>query len=112
VKMIRCVVQPYQVDEVVDALKASGVIGLTVTGAGGWDRQQASGRTVWRGHSYELRLRPEAVIDVTVDDDAADEIVGLVMRTCRIGEKREDGRIFVLPIEEIYSITTRQRCIA
>ena len=57
-------------------------------------RQQESSRTVYRGCSYELRLRPEAVIDVMVEDDAADETVRVVMHTCRVGEKRDDGRIY------------------
>jgi nitrogen regulatory protein P-II 1 len=99
VKLIRCVVQLYQVDELVDALKASGVVGLTVTGAGGWDYQQQSSRAVYRGCSYELRLRPEAVIDVMVEDDAADATVRVVMDTCRVGERRDDGRILVMPVE-------------
>ena len=108
-KLIRCIVQPSQVDEVVDALKASWILGLTVTGGGGWHPQQEPRQSVYRGCRYDVRGLPEAIIDVTVQDDAIDEIVRVVMNTCCVGQDGDDGRILVMPVEESYSIRTRPR---
>lgn len=108
-KLIRCIVQPSQVDGVVEALKASWILGLTVTGGEGWHPQQESRRSVYRGCRYEVRDLPEAIIDVTAQDDAVDEIVRVVMNTCSEGQNGNDGRILVMPVEESYSIRTRPR---
>jgi nitrogen regulatory protein PII len=109
VKLVRCTVQPNQVDDVVDALKAEPILGLTVTGGGGWHRQQEIHHAVYRGCKYEVRLLPSAVIDVTASDDAVDDVVRVVMKMCSVGATGDDGRILVMPVEESYSVRIRPR---
>ena len=46
------------------------------------------------------------MIDVVVPDDAVDDVVRIVMKVARTGEQG-DGRVFVMPVEEAYSIRTR-----
>jgi nitrogen regulatory protein PII len=102
-------VQPSLADGLVDTLKASCILGLTVTGGGGWHPQQESRQSVYRGCRYDVRDLPEAIIDVTAHDDAVDEIVRVVLNTCTEGQNGDDGRILVMPVEESYSIRTRPR---
>ena len=60
----------------------------------------------WRGTECELRYLPQMMIDVVVADDMVDEVVRVVMETARTGE-RGDGRVFVVPVDEAYTIRTR-----
>jgi nitrogen regulatory protein PII len=46
------------------------------------------------------------MIDIIVADDMVDDVVRTVIETARTGE-RGDGRVFVIPVEEAYSIRTR-----
>jgi len=46
------------------------------------------------------------MIDVVVADYMVDDVVRIVMETARTGE-RGDGRVFVMPVEEAYTIRTR-----
>jgi nitrogen regulatory protein PII len=109
-KLIRCVVPPCHVDEVVDALKTLGdVHGLTVTGGGGWHERQPPRRTVYRGCEYERRLQPEILIDVTTPDYAVDDVVHIVADRCSMGQTGDDTRILVMPVEDWREIRARQQ---
>jgi nitrogen regulatory protein PII len=46
------------------------------------------------------------MIDMVVADYMVDDVVRTVIETARTGEKG-DGRVFVIPVEEAYSIRTR-----
>jgi len=104
-KLIKCIVRPDFVIEATCALEKLGVSGLTVTDVRGRGRRT---RPVgdFRGVEYE-RFLPMSMIDVIAPDDLVDEIVQLVINHTRTGEFG-DGRVLVMPIEEGYSIRTRQ----
>ena len=46
------------------------------------------------------------MIDVLVADDVVDDVVRIVMDKARTGN-RGDGRVFIIPVEEAYTIRTR-----
>jgi nitrogen regulatory protein PII len=46
------------------------------------------------------------MIDVVVADSLVDDVVRVVMEAARTG-RRGDGRVFVIPVEEAYTIRTR-----
>jgi nitrogen regulatory protein P-II 1 len=105
VKLVKCIVREHRVEETTDALKQIDVSGVTVTHVlGSGRRRNPTG--VYRGHAYEIRHTPQMMIDVVVSDDLVDEVVRIVMEAARTGE-RGDGRIFVIPVEEAYTIRTR-----
>lgn len=104
-KLVKCIVRPDFVADVTAALEALGVSGITVTDVRGRGRRT---RPVgdFRGLQYD-RFLPMAMIDVIASDDLVDDIVQAVMDRTRTGEYG-DGRVLVMPIEEAYSIRTRQ----
>jgi nitrogen regulatory protein P-II 1 len=105
VKLVKCIVREHRVEQTTDALKQIDVSGVTVTHVlGSGRRRNPTG--VYRGHAFELRHTPQMMIDVVVADDLVDEVVRIVMEAARTGE-RGDGRIFVIPVEEAYTIRTR-----
>jgi len=101
VKLIQCVIQPYKLDEVVEALQ-SVAPGMTVSEAKGHGHQKGHS-LVYRGVEYEVALLPKMMIEIVVDDNRVEDIVKVVMATASIGEIG-DGRIFVLLVIESYHI--------
>lgn len=104
-KLVKCIVRTYKVDETTDALKRMDLSGVTVTQVGGRGRRPNPTRYL-RGGEYELRYLPQVMIDVVVPDDMVDDVVRIVMETARTGA-RGDGRVFIMPVEEAYTIRTR-----
>ena len=100
-KLIKCIIQPYKLEEVVTKLEALAS-GMTVSESRGYGRQR--GHTInYHGVEYEQVLLPKAVIDIVSDDNKVDDIVKVVIETARTGQIG-DGRIFVLPVEQTYHI--------
>jgi nitrogen regulatory protein P-II 1 len=104
-KLVKCIVRTHKVEETTDALQQLDVSGVTVMQVGGHGRR-ANPKRSWRGIECELRYLPQMMIDVVVADDMVDEVVRIIMETARTGE-RGDGRVFVVPVEEAYTIRTR-----
>jgi nitrogen regulatory protein PII len=100
-KLVKCVIQPQKLDEVVQAL-ANIVPGMTVSEVRGHGHQKGHSM-VYRGLEYEVSLLPKIVIDIVADDNRVDDIVKTVVESSRTGQIG-DGRIFVIPVEENYHI--------
>jgi nitrogen regulatory protein PII len=106
-KLVKCIVRTYKVDETTDALKQLDVSGVTVTHVGGRGRRP-NPMALFRCSKYEIRYLPQMMIDVVVADDLVEDVVRTVMETARTGETG-DGRVFVIPVEEAYGVRTRAR---
>ncbi len=104
-KLVKCIVREYMVDATTNALKELDLSGVTVTRIGGRGRALRPTQ-MYRCNEYEPSVLPQMMVDVVVRDDMADAVVRTVMEAARTGE-RGDGRIFVIPVEEAYSIRTR-----
>src|SRR5262249_25523170 len=101
---IEAIIKPFKLDEVKDALTREGIEGMTVSEVKGFGRQK--GHTeLYRGAEYVVDFLPKIKIELCVSDEKtkrAAEIIGRAARTGRIG----DGKIFVLPVEDIVRIRT------
>src|SRR6188768_1111041 len=106
-KQITCVIKPFKLDEVREALAEVNVTGLTVTEVKGFGRQK--GHTeVYRGAEYVIDFLPKVKIEVVVDDAIAARAVEAIMQAAKT-DKIGDGKIFVLPVEEALRIRTGER---
>ena len=103
-KKIEAIIKPFKLDEVKEALQEVGLKGMTVTEVKGFGRQK--GHTeLYRGAEYVVDFLPKVKIELVVDDgivDRAVEVIQQAAKTDRIG----DGKIFVLPIEDVVRIRT------
>ena len=103
-KQITCVIKPFKLDEVREALAEVNVTGLTVTEVKGFGRQK--GHTeLYRGAEYVVDFLPKVKIEVVVDDPMADSVVDAIIKAARTG-KIGDGKIFVSPVEQAIRIRT------
>lgn len=106
-KLIVAVLKPFKLDEVKENLKSLGVHGLTLTEAQGFGRQR--GHTeVYRGAEYEVEFVPKIRLEVLVDDAQVDEVTTAIVDSAGTG-KIGDGKVWVLPVEEIIRVRTGER---
>lgn len=106
-KLVIAFIKPFKLEDVKDALKTVGVTGLTVSEIRGFGRQ--SGHTeVYRGAEYEVDFLPKTRIDLLVDDQMVPMVVDAIEKSARTGSIG-DGKIAVLPVEDIIRIRTGER---
>ncbi len=103
-KMIIAYIAPFKLDEVRDALKAAGVTGLSVNSIQGFGRQAGHTET-YRGMEYEVDMVPKMRVEVLVDDTLAPAVITTIQESARTGSIG-DGKIAVLPVEDVIRIRT------
>jgi nitrogen regulatory protein P-II 1 len=107
VKKIEAIIKPFKLDEVKEALSKAGVQGLTVTEVKGFGRQK--GHTeLYRGAEYVVEFVPKLKIEIVLDDAKAAQIVEAIKTSAKSGQIG-DGKIFVLPVEDVLRIRTGER---
>ncbi len=103
-KLITAIVKPFKLDDVKAAVKAAGVVGITVSEVRGFGRQ--GGHTeVYRGTEYDIDFVPKVKLEMAVDDDVVDGVVE-VLRTAASTGKIGDGKIWVVDIDRLIRIRT------
>src|SRR5450432_1284363 len=103
-KIVMAIIKPFKLDEVRDALTATGVHGMTVTEVRGYGRQK--GHTeIYRGAEYAVSFLPKIKIEVAVATDQVDKTVEAITGAAKTGQIG-DGKIFVLDLESAVRIRT------
>ena len=103
-KLITAIIKPFKLDDVTDALKASGITGMTVGEVRGFGRQGGHTET-YRGAEYQIDFVPKVSVEIIVDDALVDGVVETLIaagRTDKIG----DGKIWVTTIDRLVRIRT------
>jgi nitrogen regulatory protein P-II 1 len=106
-KMVEAIIKPFKLDEVKEALTRVGIQGMTISEVKGFGRQK--GHTeLYRGAEYTVDFLPKVKIQILVPDDKAVEVVDAILQSARTG-KIGDGKIFVIPAEEVIRIRTGEK---
>ena len=106
-KLIVAIIKPFKLEEVKAALAEVGVEGMTVTEVKGFGRQK--GHTeIYRGSEYTVDFLPKVKVENAVSDDAVAKSVEAIVASAKTG-KIGDGKLFVLPLEEVVRIRTDER---
>jgi nitrogen regulatory protein P-II 1 len=84
-----------------------GIGGMTVTEVRGFGQQK--GHTeIYRGTEYVIDFLPKVKIEVVVKDEDVEKVIETIMKTAQTG-RVGDGKIFVIPVEEVVRIRTGER---
>jgi len=103
-KLVTAIIKPFKLEAVKEALTAVGVEGMTVSEVKGFGRQK--GHTeVYRGSEYTVDFLPKVKIDLVVGDEMKDKVVIAIVNAAKTG-KIGDGKVFVLPVEDVIRIRT------
>ena len=106
-KKIEAIVKPFKLEDVKEALKEIGIQGLTVTEVKGFGRQK--GHTeLYRGAEYVIDFLPKIKLEIVIADDMVVKVVDAISESAKTG-KIGDGKIFILPMEEVIRIRTGER---
>jgi len=106
-KLIIAIVKPFKLEEVKEALASAGIEGMTVTEVKGFGRQK--GHTeIYRGSEYTVDFLPKVKIEIATADELVAKAVEAISRSAKTG-KIGDGKIFVVPLEEVVRIRTDER---
>jgi nitrogen regulatory protein P-II 1 len=106
-KLVTAVIKPFKLDEVKSALEAYGINGLTVSEASGYGRQK--GHTeVYRGAEYTVDLVPKIKVEVLVDEDDAQSVVDVIVKTAQTG-RIGDGKVWTVPVDGVVRVRTGER---
>jgi nitrogen regulatory protein P-II 1 len=106
-KKIESIIRPHLLDAVKTALQEAGLLGMTVTEVRGYGRQKGHTET-YRGSEYKVEFIPKVKIEIVVPDEMVDQAVDAILGTAKTG-KFGDGKIFVLPVEEVVRVRTGER---
>jgi len=106
-KKIEAIVRPFKVDQVKDALVEVGIEGMTVTEVKGFGRQRGHPAT-YSGSEYSSAFMPKVKFEIAVSDARVHRAVDAILRAART-RKIGDGRIFVLSIDQVVRIRTKER---
>jgi nitrogen regulatory protein PII len=106
-KLIVAIIKPFKLEDVKEALAAAGIEGMTVTEVKGFGRQK--GHTeIYRGSEYTVDFLPKVKVEVAVSDEVAGKAIEAIAKAAKTG-KIGDGKIFVVPLEEVVRIRTDER---
>jgi nitrogen regulatory protein PII len=103
-KLVTAVIKPFKLDEVKEALKATGIAGITVDEVRGFGRQGGHTET-YRGSEYQIDFVPKIRLSIVVEDERVDDVVGTITRVAATG-KIGDGKIWVTDVERVVRIRT------
>lgn len=106
-KLVIAIIKPFKLEEVKAALAEINVVGMTVTEVKGFGRQK--GHTeIYRGSEYTVDFLPKTKIELVLAADQVSKVIDVIGRAAKTG-KIGDGKIFVMPIEEVVRIRTDER---
>jgi nitrogen regulatory protein P-II 1 len=105
-KKIEAIIRPHKLDEVREALQEAGFRGLTITEVKGYGRQMGHSE-VYRGSEYTINFLPKVKIEVICSEANVEKAVSLIIKNAKTGEVG-DGKIFVLPVEEVIRVRTEE----
>ena len=103
-KLVTAIVKPHRVEEVKEALRDAGVMGLTTSDVEGFGRQR--GHTeVYRGAEYQVDFVPKVKVEVVVADDDVPGVVDAIVKAARTG-KIGDGKVWIIEVGQVVRIRT------
>lgn len=103
-KKIEAIIKHYKLNETKDALDEIGVKGMTISEVKGFGQQK--GHTeMYRGSEYKIEFLPKIKIEIVTEDSKVSEILTVIQKSASTG-KIGDGKIFIVPIDEVMRIRT------
>ena len=105
-KLITAIVEPDVTDDLVPAVTAAGAHGLTATEVIGVGQDHGHPGAV--SSAACTALLPGVRIDIVVQDDVVDAVVGAIAKCAGIGTIG-DGKIWVSPVDSVLRTRTGER---
>src|SRR5260370_5167073 len=102
--LITAIIKPFKLEEVKEALRDTGVLGLTVSEVQGYGRQGGKSE-VFRGSEYKVEFVPKVKIEVLVESSQLEKLIDLIANSAKTG-KIGDGKIWSVELDRLMRIRT------
>ena len=102
--LVTAIIKLFKLEEVKEALRTAGILGLTVSEIQGYGRQGGKTET-FRGSEYTVDFVPKVKIEALVPSEQLAAIVDTISTAARTG-KIGDGKIWAVPVESLTRIRT------
>ncbi len=103
-KKVEAIIKPFKLDDVKEALNAIGIKGMTISEVKGYGRQKGH-KEIYRGAEYVVDFIPKVKLEIIVESSQVNAVVDTIRQAANTG-KIGDGKIFVLPVEEVIRVRT------
>lgn len=103
-KKIEAIIKPFKLDALKEAMATIGVQGMTISEVKGFGRQKGH-KEVYRGAEYQVDFVPKVKLEIVVNEAIVDTVIESIIKSVKTG-KIGDGKIFVLPLNEVCRIRT------
>jgi len=102
--LVTAIIKPFKLEEVKEALRGAGMLGLTVSEVQGYGRQ--GGKTEsFRGSEYKIDFVPKVKVEVLVDANDVDKVMDVIASAAKTG-KIGDGKIWSYDLDNLMRIRT------
>jgi len=106
-KKIEAIIKPFKLDDVKEALNEMGIKGMTISEVKGYGRQKGH-KEIYRGAEYVVDFIPKIKLEIITEAEITDQVVECIRQAANSG-KIGDGKIFVLPVEEVVRVRTGEK---
>ena len=106
-KKIEAIIKPFKLDDVKEALNEIGVTGMTISEVKGYGRQKGH-KEIYRGAEYVVDFIPKVKLEIIVEASKVEQVLEKIRDAAYTG-KIGDGKLFVLPVEEVIRVRTGER---
>lgn len=106
-KKIEAIIREEKLDDVKDALRELGIVGMNVSEVKGHGRQGGVELT-GRAGTYRIDMLPRTQLNIVLSDHNVEKTIRTICEVCRTGEEG-DGIIFVYPVDEVINVRTGER---
>jgi nitrogen regulatory protein P-II 1 len=106
-KKIEAIIREEKLNDVKEALREIGIVGMNVTELRGHGRQGGI-ELVGRSGTYRVDLLPKVQINIILSDHNVEKTVETICEAARTGSTG-DGLIFIYPVEDVIRIRTGER---
>jgi nitrogen regulatory protein P-II 1 len=107
VHLVTAVIKPFKLEEVKDALRGAGVLGMTVSEVQGYGRQGGKSET-FRGGEYTVSFVPKVKVEVLVDSTDVDKVIDIITSVAKTG-KIGDGKIWATNLDRLIRVRTGEQ---
>jgi nitrogen regulatory protein P-II 1 len=106
-KKLEAIVREEKVNDIKDALREIGIVGMNVIEVRGHGRQ---GGIVLEGRAgtYQIDMLPRVQFNIVLSDHNVEKTVETICKAASTG-RPGDGLIFIYPVEEVVRIRTGER---
>ena len=105
-KKIEAIIREDKVNDVREALKKIGIVGMNMIEIRGHGRQGGI-KLLGRAGSYQIDMLTKIQINIILSDNNLEDTIEAILNSASTGEPG-DGIIFIYPVDEVIRIRTRE----